>query len=173
VRQDVTNIRSNPVLRCRLDDGIPEREKEMTGTENTNEELSKATFWRVVFQIDAPPPNVVGLDLRGPNIVGHSSLTTEERPDLDLSPYGASVNGISRRHAVLLPQDDGVFLIDLSSTNGTWVNGEFLEPGSKHKLRRDDALELGHLQMIVRVVEQVVVTYDQGFGTTVSRSKPQ
>lgn len=135
--------------------------------------LATATFWRVVFQVNAPPPNVIGLDLRGPNIMGHASLPTEEQPDLDLSNFGASVNGISRRHAVLLPQEDGVFLIDLSSTNGTWVNGEFCSPGEKHQLQRDDIVELGYLSMVVRVVEQVVVTYDQGFGTTITRPKPR
>ena len=132
-----------------------------------------ATFWRVVFQIDAPLPNVVGLDLRGSAIIGHTSSPTDEKPELDLGIYGASVNGISRRHAVLLPQENGVDLIDLSSTNGTWVNGEFHAPGDRHSLQRDDVIELGHLRLVVRVVEQVVVTYDHGFGTTVTRSKPQ
>lgn len=141
--------------------------------DNAPLESMGSTFWRIVFQIDAPPPNVVGLDLRSASIIGHTGSPLDEMPDLDLKCYGTAVNGISRRHAVLLPDKDAVYLIDLSSTNGTWVNGRFLVPGNKHLLQREDVIEFGHLKMIVRLVQNVDVTYDQGFDTTVTRPKPR
>lgn len=148
-------------------------EQRTRGSEDALANSPLSTFWRLVFQVDAPPPNVVGLDLRSASIVGHTGAHPEELPDLDLTLYGTSVNGVSRRHAVLVPDEDGVYLIDLSSTNGTWVNGWFLVPGNKHRLRPDDVIEFGHLKMVVRIIEQVIVTYDQGFDTTVTRPKPR
>jgi diguanylate cyclase (GGDEF)-like protein len=49
--------------------------------------------------------------------------------------------GVSREHARLVPADDGVYLRDLDSSNGTYVNGT--EWTGVHKLEDDDKLTLG------------------------------
>ena len=43
-------------------------------------------------------------------------------PDIDLSPYQAYARGVSRLHAVLKREASRVFLMDLGSSNGTYVN---------------------------------------------------
>jgi protease PrsW len=47
---------------------------------------------------------------------------------------------VSVRHAVLRVEDDGFYLIDQQSTNGTYVNGERIE---RVMLRDDDLIQLG------------------------------
>ena len=41
-------------------------------------------------------------------------------PDVDLSPYNAYANGVSRLHAVLKLIKDQIVLVDLGSSNGTY-----------------------------------------------------
>jgi diguanylate cyclase (GGDEF)-like protein len=53
-------------------------------------------------------------------------------------PIGAA--DVSRRHARIVPDEDGHKVVDLGSTNGTWVNGQ---PISSHKLVPGDRIELG------------------------------
>ena len=82
--------------------------------------------------------------------------------------------GVSRQHALLLPADEGLYLIDLDSTNGTWINGLYLQPGQKYPLRTGDVVEFGLLKMLVRVVG-AVPRGEEGSGdaTLVARAKPK
>jgi pSer/pThr/pTyr-binding forkhead associated (FHA) protein len=43
-------------------------------------------------------------------------------------------------------------LSDLGSTNGTWINGAYLEPGQRYPLSSGDKVEVGLLRLIVRSV---------------------
>ena len=49
--------------------------------------------------------------------------------------------GISRMHAVLKPQDEAMFIEDLQSANGTFINGERLE--LPYRLQDGDKITLG------------------------------
>ncbi len=53
-------------------------------------------------------------------------------------PIGAA--DVSRRHARIVPDADGHRVVDLGSTNGTWVNGR---PITSRKLAPGDRIELG------------------------------
>ena len=54
---------------------------------------------------------------------------------------------VSREHAEIL-FGEGCYLIkDLSSTNGTYLNGEKLEPGKLHPLRPGDSLLMGSMRL--------------------------
>lgn len=70
-------------------------------------------------------------------------------PDVDLSPYNAYANGVSRLHAVLKRTDDRVFIIDLGSSNGTYVNGTRLMPHSECPVNHGDLVHLGKLKFQV------------------------
>ena len=58
---------------------------------------------------------------------------------------------VSRRHSELLVTHDGPHLVarirDLSSTNGTWVNGERV---SSVRLQASDRITIGQTSMIYR-----------------------
>ena len=65
-------------------------------------------------------------------------------PDVDLTGLkGAEV--VSRRHAnLILDGNEGeIYVVDLGSTNGTFVNGEKLKPGEKIKLKIGDEILFG------------------------------
>lgn len=46
--------------------------------------------------------------------------------------------GISRMHAKLIEREDDLYLLDLNSTNGTYLNGEMIESGQEYKLEEGD-----------------------------------
>jgi hypothetical protein len=68
-------------------------------------------------------------------------------PDIDLSPYQAYARGVSRLHAVLKREASRVFLMDLGSSNGTYVNGKRLTPNVDHPISNGDVVALGKLKI--------------------------
>ena len=70
-------------------------------------------------------------------------------PDIDLSPYQAYACGVSRLHAVLKREARRVFLMDLGSSNGTYVNGKRLSPNVDHTISNGDVIALGKLKIQV------------------------
>ena len=68
-------------------------------------------------------------------------------PDIDLSPYQAHARGVSRLHAVLKREASRVFLMDLGSSNGTYVNGKRLTPNVDHAVSNGDVVALGKLKI--------------------------
>jgi pSer/pThr/pTyr-binding forkhead associated (FHA) protein len=62
---------------------------------------------------------------------------------------GEDVPLVSRRHAVIRRSEWGFTIEDLSSTNGTWVNGMELKPGQIYLLRNGDQLKLAEQYMFV------------------------
>ena len=51
--------------------------------------------------------------------------------------------GVSGMHCQLKEENDTVYLIDLNSRNGTWVNGEKLQPGEPRELKEGDSFCIG------------------------------
>lgn len=57
---------------------------------------------------------------------------------------------ISRRHARILRRRDSYYVEDLHSRNGTFVNGERLQPGEWHPLADGDELSLASIPLVFR-----------------------
>jgi pSer/pThr/pTyr-binding forkhead associated (FHA) protein len=70
-------------------------------------------------------------------------------PDIDLTPYFASENGVSRRHAIVLARRRFLTIRDLNSTNGTFINGLRLMPQQDVPLEHGDRLRFGKLRATV------------------------
>ncbi len=69
---------------------------------------------------------------------------------IELEPYGAIDNGVSRLHAVIRRTNKGMFEVeDLDSANGTYLNGVSLPPHVPHPLKNGSELRLGELRMRV------------------------
>jgi hypothetical protein len=68
-------------------------------------------------------------------------------PDVDLATREAYDMGVSRLHAEIRLLEDGIFLADLDSVNGTMVNGRKLEPQSPAPIRHGDILQLGRMRL--------------------------
>jgi pSer/pThr/pTyr-binding forkhead associated (FHA) protein len=68
-------------------------------------------------------------------------------PDIDLTPYEAYAQGVSRLHATIKVKDDIVVVNDLGSANGTRINKEKIPPHSDHLLNHGDIINLGQLKI--------------------------
>jgi pSer/pThr/pTyr-binding forkhead associated (FHA) protein len=51
----------------------------------------------------------------------------------------------SAHHARVESQRDGVWLLDLGSTNGTWVNGSRMD--GRHRLKNGDVIRIGATEL--------------------------
>jgi hypothetical protein len=72
-------------------------------------------------------------------------------PDVDLSPYNAYANGVSRLHAVLKLITDHIVIMDLGSSNGTYLNGNRLSPYVENAIAHGDVISLGKLKIQVLI----------------------
>ncbi len=68
-------------------------------------------------------------------------------PDVDLAKYDAFDQGLSRMHAELRIEKDGVFVIDLDSANGTIVNGKRVKGQETSRVHHGDIIQLGRLRL--------------------------
>ena len=57
---------------------------------------------------------------------------------------------ISRLHARIVKEEDGFYLEDMNSTNGTFKNGLQLQPYEKRKLEEGDEITLGKVTVLYR-----------------------
>jgi pSer/pThr/pTyr-binding forkhead associated (FHA) protein len=84
--------------------------------------------------------------------VGRYNPTTDEKPEIDLTDYGAVEKGVSRRHAFIIRRDGSLYLVDNDSPNGTFLNGQKLVAQQPRVLRDGDDIRLGHL--VLRITFQ-------------------
>jgi pSer/pThr/pTyr-binding forkhead associated (FHA) protein len=73
----------------------------------------------------------------------------EQQPPIDLAAFEALEHGVSRKHAMLRRFNMDVAVIDLGSTNGTWLNGVRIMPHQPVILRNGDRLSLARLPIQV------------------------
>ncbi|MDX1377505.1 MAG: FHA domain-containing protein [Anaerolineales bacterium] len=81
-------------------------------------------------------------------VIGRKVVATSEA-FLDLSDFDGFKMGLSRRHAMIKRTDSGYEIIDLSSTNGTWLNDERLVPYSTYPLASGSRLRLSRIRLVV------------------------
>jgi hypothetical protein len=72
-----------------------------------------------------------------------------EQDFVNLKPYGGYENGVSRRHALIRRTAEGYEILDLGSTNGTWLNKRRLTPEKPYPLKNGAQISLGRLQIFV------------------------
>jgi pSer/pThr/pTyr-binding forkhead associated (FHA) protein len=117
---------------------------------------------------DVPPPKAPGATLQAgqdtpllihiqgaaqpvvlqPNqrvVLGRVDTTMPQQPDVDLTSYQGQEKGVSRIHAAIERTGETVTVVDLGSTNGTYVNGEKLVPHQPRVLRGGEEIRLGKL----------------------------
>ncbi len=97
--------------------------------------------------------HTTGIDVKDVLLIGRADLQNKIKPDLDLSPYGGEVGGVSRQHARIISVDNLLFLEDLDSTNGTRLNGFQLKSFYRYRLRDGDEIQIGMLRMMIRFVK--------------------
>ncbi len=92
---------------------------------------------------------VVDVHRTGRVVLGRYDPETGTSPGVDLTPFRAQELGVSRQHARLEVHDRSLFIADLGSTNGTYLNDARLPAHRPCLLRNGDAVRLGMLRMQV------------------------
>jgi len=145
---------STPADNSGLDSELPMFEE--TGQVRQLPNLPNPPTWRIIFQSLGEKSSTIGVDVREPTIIGRSHASDlEDMPGLDLSKHSAQRSGVSRQHASLVPTNEALYLVDLDSRNGTWMNGRFVEPGKRYALSPGDRVEFGLFKLQVRTVTRV------------------
>lgn len=91
----------------------------------------------------------VTLPLAGEIRIGRMDPNKDTNPNLDLSDDDGAVLGVSRLHASLQSTENGVILVDLGSTNGTYLHEESLAAQIPSRLNNGDIFRLGDMQVQV------------------------
>ena len=84
--------------------------------------------------------------------VGREDVVSSVFPEIDLQEYDALSQGVGRRHARLTFRSGQVFIEDLTSVNGTHINGQRLQPKQPVALNDGDELLLGKLKLTYHAV---------------------
>jgi predicted component of type VI protein secretion system len=106
----------------------------------------------MVLEISGKNAGLLPLEIVDDVTVGRG--VGEGAPSLDLTVLEAFENGVSRQHALLRPSRGNLYLLDLESSNGTYVNGIRLGRGVAHALSVQDAISLGKLKFTVYALER-------------------
>jgi hypothetical protein len=108
--------------------------------------------WRIELEGIGPGVEPLGLDILGDAVIGRGRVGNQP-VDLDLDQFGGLEQGVSRRHALLRPTANHLYIIDLGSTNGTMHNGLPLGPGITRSLKHNDSLTLGRLSFNIKIID--------------------
>ena len=107
------------------------------------------TSWGTLHLMDSG--QILPLANREEFTLGRVSEGQPVMPDVDLTPYQAYANGVSRMHAVLKRDGVRIVVMDLGSANGTYVNGKRLTPQTERLLNHGDVIALGKLKLQVLI----------------------
>lgn len=88
--------------------------------------------------------------------IGRADVAQDWHPELDLIPFGGGIPemGVSRHHARITVQDDHYLLLDVGSTNGTYVNGTALQYNAPAELKDGDTVAFGAFNARVAIVRR-------------------
>ena len=79
--------------------------------------------------------------------IGRGDAARGLKPDIMLTDSAALSQGVSRLHAKVVYQAGTYYLVDLNSTNSTYINGNRLVPQQFYSLRDGDLVELGKYRL--------------------------
>jgi len=139
-------------------DGVETLTTQAITPEQISEELNKKTpraeppsspinSWISLHLMDSG--KILPLASRNEFTLGRLSEGQPIMPDIDLTPYQAYASGVSRLHVVVKRESNRIFIMDLGSSNGTYLNGRRLNPHVEETLNHGDVIALGKLKIQV------------------------
>lgn len=107
--------------------------------------IPEQDFFVILYVKDATDPIIVPSSDKV--ILGRMDLDGDQLPDVDFTVYGALKRGVSRIHAAIERDGNGLVVVDLGSINGTYLNNRRLIQYDPTPLRDGDEIRLGMLAM--------------------------
>jgi hypothetical protein len=106
--------------------------------------------WRIELHDLSPGADPIGFEIAADTVIGRGSSA-----DIDLEKYSGHQSGMSRRHVLLRPSGNRLYLIDLGSTNGTMINSIVLTRSQARLLESDDLITLGKFSFTIKLISLV------------------
>jgi CheY-like chemotaxis protein/pSer/pThr/pTyr-binding forkhead associated (FHA) protein len=100
---------------------------------------------------DAP----IVLTVQQPVSFGRAISTGTLKSHVDLTRYDAANWGVSRVHMALQYEDGRFWVEDQDSVNGTYINGDPIQPHQKVALQNADEIRLGQMRMYIYFLEDM------------------
>ncbi|MGD8456800.1 MAG: FHA domain-containing protein [Anaerolineales bacterium] len=79
--------------------------------------------------------------------IGRVSQGQSILPDIDLTPYEAYSQGVSRLHATIRIDEENITIEDLGSSNGTRINSKKIDPHQHFPITHGDVIALGRFKI--------------------------
>jgi len=111
------------------------------------DDIPNSNTWISLHMLDSG--QILPVADRNEFTIGRISDNQPIMPDIDLTAFKAYENGVSRLHAVIRRNSGNVIIMDLGSSNGTYVNGTHIMPNVEQPLHHGDVVALGKLKMQV------------------------
>ena len=121
--------------------------EEPSDDEESKNQAGSDVFKTLVLSIEEG--GRIELPLSKEIVIGRLDASHAVFPDVDLSNEQGAEKGVSRRHARISRRDDQVFIEDLNSLNGTFLNATRLVPELPYPLKGGDQVQLGKLILTV------------------------
>jgi hypothetical protein len=109
----------------------------------------KLDTWGTLHLLDTG--QMLPLSDRNEFTLGRTSDGQPIMPDIDLSPYHGYASGVSRLHAVIKRSGERVTVMDLGSSNGTYLNGKRMTANIEQVVNHGDVISLGKLKIQVLI----------------------
>lgn len=113
--------------------------------------ITPAATLRLVFQFSG---QTLLLPLADSWIVGRATLNMPPGTPVAARSAVAQNKTISREHCMFRYGDHHAVVVDLKSTNGTYINGQRLEPYREYLLAEGDELRLATLRTTVSFIDE-------------------
>lgn len=104
----------------------------------------------IVLNMGTQYPSLL-LDSRTRMILGRGVGEDSDTFVVDLSLFNAFALGVSRRHALLYGKDQQLFIEDMGSAEGTWLDDRLLIPFKPYPVTGGAVIKLGQLTFKVHV----------------------
>jgi pSer/pThr/pTyr-binding forkhead associated (FHA) protein len=122
-----------------------------TGVGRAEPKLGLLRPWRIAFVLKDSGVRIV-TDVTEALVLGRIAPDSSDTPVIDLRPFDAEDNGVSRKHLLIKVEGDGVYAADLQSANGTLINGRRLEPHTFYPVYHHDEIVLGLMQIVIELL---------------------
>lgn len=102
-----------------------------------------ANHCHLILDLGEGTQRVITIGAQEQITIGRIDGLTSVLPTIDLGRLGGWERGVSRLHAAIQRVGDKLYLVDLGSTNGTFLNGQRIEPRTPCLLHDRDHVRLG------------------------------
>lgn len=116
------------------------------GTKTFSDEL------RLALHMGEGQREVVAVPDQGEVTIGRVDQFTSVLPTINLTNYNAWERGVSRVHVAIRRDGVNLYLVDLESTNGTFLNGQRVWANNPRLLHHGDRIRLGLFEIDVTFI---------------------